>query len=192
MTKVGKVFQVFFFISVFIFFIELTMLFSQIDIVPFIAIGVLGGLTIFLRNSSVLGSLDTNNKFGVFGTISEKHIDKFSNNLIEVANQDEVKSGKADIGVAGISFSEESDAAAKKLEGFEEVSDENIMLANFLGIDPTKYQKPLPEDPNIKYILVDHHERITPGEIVAIIDHHPTDKDITCKYYQNERGNNHE
>ena len=52
MTKVGKVFQVFFFISVFIFFIELTMIFSQIDIVPFIAIGVLGGLTIFLRNSS--------------------------------------------------------------------------------------------------------------------------------------------
>ena len=69
----------------------------------------------------------------------------------------------------------------------KEVSDENIMLANFVGIDPTKYQKPLPEDPNIKYILVDHHERITPGEIVAIIDHHPTDKDITCKYYQNER-----
>ena len=69
----------------------------------------------------------------------------------------------------------------------DEISEENIMLAAYLGIDPTKYQKPLPENPNNKYILVDHHERNVPGEIVAIIDHHPTEKEITCKHYQNER-----
>lgn len=69
----------------------------------------------------------------------------------------------------------------------ETISEENIMLANYLGIDPTKFQKPLPENPDDKYILVDHHERNVPGEIVAIIDHHPTDKEITCKHYQNER-----
>ena len=69
----------------------------------------------------------------------------------------------------------------------DEISEENIMLANYLGINPTKYQKPLPENPDDKYILVDHHERIVSGEIVAIIDHHPTEKEITCKHYQNER-----
>ena len=69
----------------------------------------------------------------------------------------------------------------------EVISDENIMLATYIGIDPTLFQKQLPEDPSIKYILVDHHERTVPGEIVAIIDHHPTDKDINTKYYQNER-----
>ena len=69
----------------------------------------------------------------------------------------------------------------------EAISEENIMLANYCGLDPTSYQKEIPNDPNVKYILVDHHERIVPGEIVAIIDHHPTDKDISCKYYQNER-----
>ena len=69
----------------------------------------------------------------------------------------------------------------------DEISEENIMLANYLGINPTKYQKPLPKNPDDKYILVDHHERIVSGEIVAIIDHHPTEKEITCKHYQNER-----
>lgn len=68
----------------------------------------------------------------------------------------------------------------------EEISEENIMLANYCGIDPTKYQKPLPQDPEIKYILVDHHERDVPGEIVSIIDHHPTlTKDIKCRHYYN-------
>lgn len=66
------------------------------------------------------------------------------------------------------------------------ISDENIMLANYCGLDPTIYQKSLPENPNIKYILVDHYERELPGEIVAIIDHHPTDKTITVPYYQNK------
>ena len=66
------------------------------------------------------------------------------------------------------------------------ISEENVMLANYVGINPKTFQQPLPEDPKVKYILVDHHERTVPGEIVAIIDHHPTDKEITAKYYQNQ------
>lgn len=57
--------------------------------------GELKGL--FLRNGSVYGSLDGNNKFGVYGTFSEKYIENFSKDLIEVAGRDEVKSGKAKI-----------------------------------------------------------------------------------------------
>ena len=68
----------------------------------------------------------------------------------------------------------------------ETIAEENITLCNVTDLDPTIFQKPLPEDPTIKYILVDHHERDVPGEIVVIIDHHPTDKDISCNYYQNE------
>ena len=66
------------------------------------------------------------------------------------------------------------------------ISEENIMLANYVGINPTQYQKPLPTDTTIKYILVDHHERDVPGEIVGIIDHHPAKtKDIKCRNYYN-------
>lgn len=67
-----------------------------------------------------------------------------------------------------------------------DISEENIALANYCGISPNLYQKPLSADSTIKYILVDHHERNVPGEIVAIIDHHPTDKEIKAPYYQNE------
>ena len=68
----------------------------------------------------------------------------------------------------------------------EKISEENIELANYVGIDPTKYQKPLPQDPTIKFVLVDHHERNVPGEIISIIDHHPTNKQINCKHYTNK------
>ncbi len=57
--------------------------------------GELKGL--FLRNGSILGSLDTNNKFGVYGNFSKKHINLVNDELIEVASRDEIKSGKAQI-----------------------------------------------------------------------------------------------
>ena len=57
--------------------------------------GELKGL--FLRNSSVLASLDTNNKFGVFGTFSSKFVDDVKGDEIEVASRDEIKVGKAQI-----------------------------------------------------------------------------------------------
>lgn len=63
------------------------------------------------------------------------------------------------------------------------ISQENITLCKQINIDPTKYQKKIPK--NAAFILVDHFERITPGPIIAIIDHHPTTKKITCPYYFN-------
>lgn len=57
--------------------------------------GELRGL--FLRNGSILGSLDKNNEFGVYGNFYEKHLDKYDDNLVEVADKSEVKSGKAQI-----------------------------------------------------------------------------------------------
>lgn len=68
----------------------------------------------------------------------------------------------------------------------KQIEEENIKLSAYIGIDPTSFQKTLPEDKAIKYILVDHHERDVPGEIISIIDHHPTDKAISCKHYQNQ------
>lgn len=57
--------------------------------------GELKGL--FLRNGNVLGSLDENNKFGVYGKFSNKFLSKFADDEIEVAERKEVKSGKAQI-----------------------------------------------------------------------------------------------
>lgn len=57
--------------------------------------GELRGL--FLRNGSILGSLDKNNNFGVYGTFDKKFIAGFNSELVEVANRSEVKSGKAKI-----------------------------------------------------------------------------------------------
>ena len=68
----------------------------------------------------------------------------------------------------------------------EFIEEENIKLSKYVDINPKTYQKPLPEDKNIKYILVDHHERNVPGEIISIIDHHPTNKEISCRHYKNE------
>lgn len=43
-------------------------------------------------------------------------------------------------------------------------------------------------DRDAKYILVDHNDREVPGEIVAVLDHHPTPKDkSSVPYYRNEK-----
>lgn len=52
MTKVSKVYQIMFFILLLLFFVEVVMLFSQIDLIPFVIIGFVCGLSIILRNSS--------------------------------------------------------------------------------------------------------------------------------------------
>ena len=57
--------------------------------------GELKGL--FLRNSSVLGTLDSNNEFGVFGNFDEKLVNNLDTEVLEVASRNEVKSGKAKI-----------------------------------------------------------------------------------------------
>ena len=57
--------------------------------------GELKGL--FLRNSSVLGTLDSNNEYGVFGEFGDGMVGKLNAPLMEVASRNEVKSGKATI-----------------------------------------------------------------------------------------------
>lgn len=57
--------------------------------------GELRGL--FLRNGSVLGKLEKNNKFGVYGTVNKKCLNVFDGDEVEVAGRNEVKSGKAQI-----------------------------------------------------------------------------------------------
>lgn len=63
---------------------------------------------------------------------------------------------------------------------------ENITICGEYGLNPCDYQKELPNTENNKFILVDHHEREVMGEIVGIIDHHPTTSNIQIPYYQNE------
>ena len=60
-------------------------------------------------------------------------------------------------------------------------------ICNKYGLYLGKYYvDELPAD--AKYILVDHNEREVPGEIVAILDHHPTPKDKShIGYYRNEK-----
>lgn len=52
MTKISKVFQIMTLSLLVLFFVEMVMLFSQIDLVPFIIIGFTCGLSIILRNNS--------------------------------------------------------------------------------------------------------------------------------------------
>ena len=49
----------------------------------------------FLRSGRVLGKLDTNNKFGVYGSFSNDYLEGYNSELVEVAKSSEVKSGKA-------------------------------------------------------------------------------------------------
>lgn len=55
--------------------------------------GELKGL--FLRNGRILGELDKNNKFGVYGTFNQEILDVYGKDCVEVAPANEVKSGKA-------------------------------------------------------------------------------------------------
>lgn len=55
------------------------------------------------------------------------------------------------------------------------------------GLNPDKYRKNMDlKDINTKYILVDHNARELDGEIVCIIDHHPTSKEIKIDNYYNK------
>ena len=57
--------------------------------------GELKGL--FLRNGSILGALDENNGYGVYGNFGNEALEAYKNELVEVASRNEVKSGKAKI-----------------------------------------------------------------------------------------------
>ena len=57
--------------------------------------GELKGL--FLRNGSVLGELDSNNEFGVYGKFDGGFLESLNPEVVEVAGRNEVKCGKATI-----------------------------------------------------------------------------------------------
>ena len=62
---------------------------------------------------------------------------------------------------------------------------ESVDLCLSYGIDPREHQESLSSDNN-QYILVDHHERDVLGDIVGVIDHHPTVQKYSYPYYRNE------
>lgn len=67
----------------------------------------------------------------------------------------------------------------------KEIDRDTKLFCQKYGIDVTAYQKDWIQ--NADYILVDHHERQVPGNVIAIFDHHPTSKKIDCSYFLNKR-----
>ncbi|MBO5096005.1 MAG: DHH family phosphoesterase [Bacilli bacterium] len=68
------------------------------------------------------------------------------------------------------------------------IEEETLSICLRNGLNPNKFVKDLNfENEENKYILVDHHERDLTGEIVCIIDHHPTSKEISVKHYYNKK-----
>lgn len=65
------------------------------------------------------------------------------------------------------------------------IDEETISICMSFGLNPKKYQRKLPKEKN-KYILVDHHERDILGEVVGVIDHHPTIQTYSYPFYLNE------
>jgi len=68
----------------------------------------------------------------------------------------------------------------------ESIDKDTLDICNKYGLNPKKFQKEINQDKYNKYILVDHHERDLDGEIIAIIDHHPTSKNIELNNYYNQ------
>lgn len=70
----------------------------------------------------------------------------------------------------------------------KEVHKESLDICKKYKVDVDKYMSSEELDKEAKYILIDHHDRVVPGEVVAIIDHHPTVNDYSnLKYYRNEK-----
>lgn len=67
------------------------------------------------------------------------------------------------------------------------IEKDTVRLCKEFGLDIEKlgYLKDLPTNKDYNYILVDHHDRITPGIITAVIDHHPTKTLLNIPWYQN-------
>ena len=54
----------------------------------------------------------------------------------------------------------------------EKIDEDTLEICRRFHLEPTKFQKPLVYDEEIKFILVDHHNRKNIGEVSLIIDHH--------------------
>ena len=67
------------------------------------------------------------------------------------------------------------------------LSTESETICSKYKLNVRKYMVDKLEE-DAKYILVDHNEREVPGEIIAVLDHHPTPKDKSdIPYYRNEK-----
>jgi len=66
----------------------------------------------------------------------------------------------------------------------EEISEESVEICLKYGINPKDYQGEVPKNANL--FLVDHHKTDIKGNIIGIIDHHPTMEKIECNRYTNE------
>ena len=70
------------------------------------------------------------------------------------------------------------------------ISKDCCMLCQKYGLDIESYINELNYEEGDRFILVDHHERDVPGEIFAVIDHHPVidgnKKREKMHYYVNE------
>lgn len=68
-----------------------------------------------------------------------------------------------------------------------EISKESLDILKGYNFDVNVYKKEFNDDESLKYILVDHNERNLNGEIIAIIDHHPTLKNKNINLYFNKQ-----
>lgn len=75
--------------------------------------------------------------------------------------------------------------SAKFIIPDSELDAESASICLAFGLDPREYQQEVPKQAE-QYILVDHHERNVFGEIVGVIDHHPTMQTYTYPFYRNE------
>ena len=66
------------------------------------------------------------------------------------------------------------------------ISNDTMNICIKYGLNPSKFMVDFNLKSNYKYILVDHHERDVGGEIICIIDHHPTSKVFNMKHYYNK------
>lgn len=66
------------------------------------------------------------------------------------------------------------------------INQESFDICMKYGLNPSIYKFNLDDSKDVKYILVDHHIRNLKGQIIAIIDHHPTNKKINTKLYFNK------
>lgn len=69
----------------------------------------------------------------------------------------------------------------------EKIESQTLHVCRKYGLDPIQYKEEINfNNKDNKYILVDHHQRELDGEIIAIIDHHPTLKNINLNNYYNK------
>ena len=64
---------------------------------------------------------------------------------------------------------------------------DTLLICTKYGLYPNMFMRKIDlNNKDINYILVDHNKRDLKGNILAIIDHHPTNDTVEVKDYYNE------